>query len=43
MTQALGIVHVFVPGKATKYRLPEQTAQYMPDRWPAGGLTLPNV
>src|SRR5262245_65504210 len=24
MTQALGVVHVFVSGKATKYRLPEQ-------------------
>jgi hypothetical protein len=30
MTQALGIVHILVSGKATKYRLPEQPGQCMP-------------
>jgi hypothetical protein len=28
--QALGIIHVFVSGKATKYRLPEQPGQCAP-------------
>jgi hypothetical protein len=27
VTQALGVVHILVSGKATKYRLPEQPSQ----------------
>jgi len=30
VAQALGIVHILVTGKATKYRLPEQPGQCMP-------------
>jgi len=30
MTQALGVVHILVSGKATKYRLSEQPGQCMP-------------
>lgn len=30
MPQALGVIHVLVSGKATKYRLPEQTGQCVP-------------
>jgi len=30
MTQALGVVHILVSGKATKYRLPEQPGQCVP-------------
>src|SRR5262249_56042449 len=30
MTQALGVIHILVSGKATKYRLSEQPGQYMP-------------
>jgi hypothetical protein len=30
MAQALGVVHIFVSGKATKYRLPEQPGQCVP-------------
>ena len=30
VTQALGVVHILVSGKATKYRLPEQPGQCVP-------------
>jgi hypothetical protein len=30
VAQAIGVVHIFVSGKATKYRLPEQPGQCMP-------------
>src|SRR5262249_38083264 len=30
MTQALGVIHILVSGKATKYRLPEQPGQCVP-------------
>src|SRR5207247_5472976 len=30
VTQALGVVHILVSGKATKYRLPEQPGQSVP-------------
>src|SRR5262249_52289808 len=30
MTQALGVIHILVSGKATKYRLSEQPGQCMP-------------
>ena len=30
VAQALGVVHILVSGKATKYRLPEQPGQYVP-------------
>ena len=30
MAQALGVVHILVSGKATKYRLPEQPGQCVP-------------
>jgi hypothetical protein len=30
VAQALGVVHILVSGKATKYRLPEQLGQCMP-------------
>jgi hypothetical protein len=30
VAQALGVVHILVSGKATKYRLPEQPGQCVP-------------
>jgi len=30
LAQALGVVHILVSGKATKYRLPEQPGQCVP-------------